>query len=216
MRTKSEAKRQAILEVAAQVFRELGFERASMSAIRARVGGSKATIYNYFASKEALFTEVMFRSNEAELEATRSALDSETEDVAAALRHFGERLLALLYSPEVLAVRRLIVAESGRSELGRLCYDRGPKRGQALIVDFLQRAMAAGQLRPADPQVAGMHLRALLEAELIEGFLFQTTATVDGATIQAVVGRAVAAFMAAYGPASVLKAQCLDPKPEGR
>ena len=54
MRVKTEAKRQHIVDVAAQAFRELGFEGASMAEICARVGGSKATLYNYFASKEEL------------------------------------------------------------------------------------------------------------------------------------------------------------------
>lgn len=63
MRTKSDEKRQAILDVAAEVFREAGFERASMSEICTRVGGSKATLYNYFPSKEELFFEVMFLSH---------------------------------------------------------------------------------------------------------------------------------------------------------
>jgi AcrR family transcriptional regulator len=48
MKTKTEGKRLAILKAAADVFREVGFERASMSEIRARIGGSKATLYNYF------------------------------------------------------------------------------------------------------------------------------------------------------------------------
>lgn len=45
MRVKSEARRQAILDVAAEVFREHGFEHASMSEMTARLGGSKSTLY---------------------------------------------------------------------------------------------------------------------------------------------------------------------------
>src|SRR3546814_3896105 len=62
MRTKSEARKDAILGVALEVFREVGFEAASMSQISARVGGSKATLYNYFASKEELLLEAMLFS----------------------------------------------------------------------------------------------------------------------------------------------------------
>lgn len=200
MRTKSEAKRQAILEVATEVFKEEGFAQASMSAICSRVGGSKATLYNHFASKEELFFEVMFRSSAAEFEASLRALDAGIEDVAEALHRFGTRFLAVLYSPEVLAARRLVIAEAGRSELGRQCYARGPALALAAIAQFLQGAMLAGKLRQAEPQVAALHLRALLEAEFLDGFLFQTMEAVDAAQIDAVVGRAVAAFMAAYGP----------------
>ena len=44
MKTKTEAKRRAILEKAADVFRELGFEKASMSEICARVGAARVKI----------------------------------------------------------------------------------------------------------------------------------------------------------------------------
>src|SRR5690606_36498040 len=49
------AKREQILQGAKALFRELGFERASVDAIAAEAGVSKATIYNHFRSKEALF-----------------------------------------------------------------------------------------------------------------------------------------------------------------
>ena len=54
MKTKTESKRQAIIQAAAEVFREVGFERASMSDIRERIGGSKLCD-NYFPSKESAF-----------------------------------------------------------------------------------------------------------------------------------------------------------------
>ena len=203
MRKKSEEKRQAILDVAAKVFQEAGFERTSMSEICARVGGSKATIYSYFPSKEDLFFEIMHRSTEAEFEATHFALDPSTEDIAESLRHFGERLLPLLFSPEVQAARRLLVCESGRSGLGRLCYARGPQRGLDLVSEFLQTAMDLGKLQAADPVVATLHLRGLLESELHDRFLFQIQNEVTEEQIKAITARAVNTFMAAYGPLHV-------------
>ena len=118
MKTKTEAKRLAILNAAAEVFREVGFERASMSEIRARVGGSKATLYNYFPSKENLFFEVMYQAEELELGAITAALDSDTDDLKQELLHFGQRLVPALYSPEAIAIRRLAIAELGHSNIG--------------------------------------------------------------------------------------------------
>jgi AcrR family transcriptional regulator len=51
MRVKSDTRREAILEIAKDLFREVGYERASMAMISARVGGSKATLYSYFKSR---------------------------------------------------------------------------------------------------------------------------------------------------------------------
>ena len=50
-----DARREAILDVAQEVFLEEGFAAASMSTIAARLGGSKGTLYNYFRSKDELF-----------------------------------------------------------------------------------------------------------------------------------------------------------------
>src|ERR1700722_2359782 len=50
-----DSRREAILDVAAEVFMDVGYSAASMSMIAARVGGSKGTLYNYFKNKEELF-----------------------------------------------------------------------------------------------------------------------------------------------------------------
>lgn len=201
MKMKTETKRQAILEIAAQTFRELGFERTSMSEICARVGGSKATLYNYFASKDELFVATMLTSTEAEFAAAHLAIaPSANEDVAHSLRQFGESFLAFIYSPVIQVQRHLAIAESRRSELGRLLYERGVLRSHELITEFLQAAMALGKLRLADPQLAMQQLCALLEAELLERFLFQLLGEVSAEQIKAVTARAIAAFMAIYGP----------------
>ena len=205
MRAKTETRRQAILDAAAEVFQETGFERTTMAAICERLGYSKATLYNYFASKEELFSAVVFDATEAEFQATLEALDATVEDMTEALQKFGRGLLTLLYSPQVQAVRRLVVAEAGRSDLGKKCYELGPVRNEAATAVFLQQAMDAGQLRQADARIAALHLRGLLEAEWLDRFLFQTLEPVSAEEISATVGRAVAAFMAAYGPVRVEK-----------
>lgn len=203
MRKKTEAKRQAILTVAAELFRETGFERASMSELCQRVGGSKATLYNYFSSKEEVFIEVVMQATETEFLATHAALDASVGDIRQVLQMYGERLLALLYSPSVQAVRRLIVAEAGRSELGRKCYEQGPARGMAELAQFLRLAIERGQLRRADPGIMGLHLKSLLEAEWVHHFVFQVGDAFQPARAGDTVKRAIAVFIAAYGTEKV-------------
>src|SRR5580692_404744 len=55
VKSSRDRRRDAIVEVARQVFFEEGYAAASMSTIAARLGGSKGTLYNYFRSKEELF-----------------------------------------------------------------------------------------------------------------------------------------------------------------
>ena len=99
MRVKSEARRQAILDVAAEVFCEQGFEQTSMSEITARVGGSKATLYSYFPSKEALFVEVMQRFGKAHIDGMFAELDPD-QDLRESLCKFGEQFVAFLSQPK--------------------------------------------------------------------------------------------------------------------
>ena len=53
-RTRTERKRCAILEAAAEEFQANGFEGTSMDRVAERAGVSKRTIYNHFENKEAL------------------------------------------------------------------------------------------------------------------------------------------------------------------
>ncbi|MBO4789433.1 MAG: TetR/AcrR family transcriptional regulator, partial [Oxalobacter sp.] len=67
MRRRTEEKRNAILKVARELFNEKGYHKTSMSEITEKVGGSKATLYGYFKSKEMLFQAVMADSSLEEL-----------------------------------------------------------------------------------------------------------------------------------------------------
>ncbi len=199
MSRKTEAKQQAILEMATEVFREFGFERASIAEICARLGSSKRTIYNHFASKEELFFAVITRSAAHEFRDIHDFIDPSLTDMAESLRNFGEKLLAFLYSPQMIEQRHLSISASKRSELGRLAYEEGVLRSLRLTAESLQAAMDAGKLRQADAFVATQQLFALLEAELLKASLLQQLGEVSEDRIRQVTNRAIEVFMAAYG-----------------
>ncbi|MBC7285140.1 TetR/AcrR family transcriptional regulator [Hoeflea sp.] len=54
-----EAKREAILHTAASFFAEHGFDRASMGKLAEACGVSKALIYHYYPSKDALLFDIL-------------------------------------------------------------------------------------------------------------------------------------------------------------
>jgi AcrR family transcriptional regulator len=199
VKTKTEAKRLAILEAAAEVFREVGFDRASMSQIRARLGGSKATLYNYFPSKEKLFLEVMHHAKEHKLQALAAAPDPDARDLRQELLEFGQRLLALPYSPECIATRRLVIAESGYSNFGKTWFEWATVPVEKRLTDFLRKVMRRGALRRGDPKTAAIHFLSLLESELTERTLLGVIKSVEPEAIRGAVRRAVDAFLAGYG-----------------
>ncbi|TDR82907.1 TetR/AcrR family transcriptional regulator [Paludibacterium purpuratum] len=205
MRVKSEAKRNGIVQAAMALFLEKGFEASSMADIARRAGGSKATLYSYFPSKEALFSEVMDQHCAARFACAFDNLRFDG-DLSASLCAFGLSLMAALLSPDLLAIRRSIIAESGRSPVGALFYEQGPRRGLMLLSQFLQSQMQAGRLRSHDPWLAAMHLFSLLEGDYPLRALLGMMPHLEVTELSDHVQQAVALFLYAYAPNAALGA----------
>src|SRR5882757_6223376 len=71
-------RRDHILDVARDAFLSTGYADTSMSAIAARLGGSKGTLYNYFKSKDELFNAYVERRCLWQDEIFAAPLDDET------------------------------------------------------------------------------------------------------------------------------------------
>jgi AcrR family transcriptional regulator len=200
MRVRTEAKRSDILDIAASVFLEQGFARASMSEIAARVGGSKTTLYGYFRSKEELFVEVVVAAALKELLPAFAELDEHAADLRDALVPVGEKLIAYLLSPDSIAAHRMVMSEAGRSDIGQLYYSNGRQRGLKLFAAFLERASKLGKIRGCDVEIAATHLLALIESELLPPVHFGLPRPAPSRLeIREATERAVAVFLAAYG-----------------
>lgn len=202
MRVKTEAKRLAILAAAKATFLERGYEASSMAQVSVRAGGSKQTLYNYFSSKEELFVAVMLETAAKRFDPLFAAFCADSPvAMKPALAGFGRAWLALVGSDEPLAARRIIAAEGARSNLGRLFYENGPRRGWTQMAEGFAQAMAAGRLRPADPGRAAGHFQALLEAGPYQRLLEGSADRPSPDDIAAAVDAAVDVFWRAYGPA---------------
>lgn len=170
MRTKSETRRDAILSVALQVFREVGFDAASMSQIAGRVGGSKATLYNYFPSKEELLLAAMLHSANEHAQSVMELLQG-SDDLPAQLHGFVESLLTLINSAETTEILRVAIAVGGATDIGRKFYELGTHEVWLEIAGVLRAEIDRGTLRATDPDMMAMHLRCLCEADLIRNLL---------------------------------------------
>jgi AcrR family transcriptional regulator len=165
-------KRQAILDAAAEVFRDKGYERASMSDIGLRTGFSKTTLYAYFGSKEALLAALAEDATEAGVAALHEALAAPAADFGAGLERFAGRYLAFAQSPTVCTLRRVLVSTAGRAGLDPRWRDLGAARIIAALAGFLRSAMDAGFLREGDARAAARQFKALLEAPWLDQALF--------------------------------------------
>ena len=199
MRVRTDEKRNEILEAATAVFREVGYERASMAMIAERVGGSKTTLYGYFPSKEELFWDAIVGSLKVEKgEKALALLDPSDPDIRGVLERFAKAYQPLFTMRDTLAVTRTAIAEATTNrELSALLYQRGPKRILDAIATYLSQLKKKGTFAGADPHVAAIHLKALLDAGVVEPLLFGTKPELKPAEA---LRAAIDAFLAAYAP----------------
>jgi AcrR family transcriptional regulator len=199
VKVRTQARREAILEVARQVFLECGYERASMSEIARRVGGSKATLYGYFPSKEALFVAAsLAEGKKLMVEAMADLEQRGTEGLRQALQRMGTVLVEFLSREATIAAHRMVLAESGRSDIGQMFYEQGPREGLLLLGRVLQAAMARGELRSSNPLVAAQHLHGLLTCEVQGRWFYRLNTTLTAAEAHDIAARAVDVFLGGY------------------
>ena len=85
-------KREAILAVAARIFAEHGYDRTPMSALASECGISKALLYHYYASKEALLFDII----DSHLTELVQAVESVDGNGADPDKHLEALVIALL------------------------------------------------------------------------------------------------------------------------
>jgi TetR/AcrR family transcriptional repressor of mexJK operon len=115
-------KRRQILEVARRLFLENGYEGTSMEAIQRAVGGSKATLYAHFPSKERLF-EVALEGADA------GPLVFELNPGTApqiVLRKVAEKVLQVCDSAWFVRMQRCVIERAGAApETAQAFFDNG-------------------------------------------------------------------------------------------
>ena len=191
-------KRRQILAGARKAFCELGYERASVELVAARAGVAKATVYSHFHDKKALFV-ACFSEHADEMRAgLRAAFAEPTGELGAALQQAGEKLLAVLLSPAIIALYRHAAAEAVRfPEVGQAVFERGPAVVYDLVAAYLRRWHDQGALRVEDPRAAAVQFVALCQADLALRIHLGLPRPDEG-EVRDAVKRAVRTFLRAY------------------
>ncbi len=194
-------KRKKILAGASEVFRELGFERASVDLIAARAGVSKATLYNHFADKQALFVATVVEETAVMGASLLSCLDCPDRDVEGALQRIGEKITTLWLTPSVSALYRQAIAEAARlPEIGRMVFEQGTKALQDAVAANLARWVEARALRIEDPGPAAIDFIALCHGDLVTRMRLGVLEYPVDALVRDNVSRAVRTFVRAHAP----------------
>ena len=142
-RPRSESRRAAILSAAGDLMMEGGLRAATMEAIAARAGVSKATVYKWWPSRGAVALEGFMRraADSWTLPEGAGAVESLRALVVAAARLFTT-------TPAGALLRSLAADGQSDAEIARALREQwlGPRR--AVAAEAIRRGMADGELRP--------------------------------------------------------------------
>jgi AcrR family transcriptional regulator len=198
----SPEKRAQILEGAAQIFAEDGYEGASMSRIAAIANVSKGTLYNHFESKAQLFSAYIEAACARNLCQVFAASD-ESLDVAAALARIGRRMVEMMLSDLGLTIYRVVVAEARKfPELARAFYNAGPARAIDEMARWLAARAEEGTLAVADPSFAAEQFFCLCQTRLWLRYKLNLQDASAETSIDEVVSASVSMFLNTYGVTS--------------
>jgi TetR/AcrR family transcriptional repressor of mexJK operon len=196
----------AIREAAARLFLERGYQGTSMDDIAAAAQISKQTIYTHFPNKDQLFADLVLGNTEhvEELAAGLIRTFREADGLEEGLRRVARMYAGLVIQPQVLQLRRLVLAEAGRfPDLARSYYERVPERVYGLLAALFDELMVAGRLRADDPRLAAQHFAWLvLGVPLDRGMFLPPAEAAGGAGASDLADAAVRVFLAAYAAPS--------------
>ncbi|MEN4582718.1 TetR/AcrR family transcriptional regulator [Pantoea agglomerans] len=204
MRTLTEKKRTDILNAGTTVFLEQGYERASMEGVARTAGCSKATLYNYFSSKESLLDAVVRAYGTNFL--MRAAEDIFSQDscqlpLTDRLQRFGEGMLGAMTSDwKGLQLYRMVIGEAGHSGIGDIFYESGVRESMNALATLMEQHIEGGDLLPARPDLRAKQFSALVKAETDELFLRQNMPVFTREDIAAMVKNAVEVFISGASP----------------
>ncbi len=154
-----EAKRQAVLQAAAQLFNERGFHATSLDDIAARLGVSKPTLYYYVKNKDEILLQCVNQGLAMTLEgieASRRAGGKAIDQLRACMQVYA-RIVTMDFGMCLIRVGDEQVPPDSRKEL---------RRQKAAIDQAFRRLVAAGveegSVAPCDPKITAFVIAGAL------------------------------------------------------
>lgn len=155
-------KRLQIAQAAERLFLAHGYGAVSMDQVSRTANVSKATLYAYFPSKDALFAAIMCDRG-VDNPLGEDLFPTDVPDLRTALEAIGSRVLRFMLRDRTLAIYRIAMAESVRfPELGRTFYENGPVSMMERFTDWLVMLQCAGLVDIEDLTIATQQFMALM------------------------------------------------------
>jgi AcrR family transcriptional regulator len=168
---RSEETRTRILQTAAVCFAERGYDATGVAEVCRRAGLSKGAFYHHFASKQALFLELLNR--------WLSGLDAEMERARAGAATVPEALLAIAG-----VAGQILQAGRGQLPLFLEFWSQAARddevwratmapyhRFRRYFAAMIEAGIREGSLEPVDPTLATQVFFALATGLIVQGML---------------------------------------------
>ena len=192
-------KRVAMLDAAKRSFLERGFTATNLDEVAAAAGVSKMTIYSHFGSKEGLFIQVLEQVI-AERSTDTPSLDGDVDEaeLVDTLMAIAVDLVETVQDPEVVGLRRVLVAEQPRHpELASAWRRSTVVAAVGALTGFFEALRERNLLSDVEPQVLATQFLWMLIGDPLDAALLDPPGTRP--TSHAHASHVVRTVLAAYG-----------------
>ena len=198
-RVRTDEKRSEIVRIASEVFEEVGFERATMATISERLGGSKATLYGYFPSKDELLKAVISHQVVTSADRMIREFPADPDDMRSSLVKLCMAYLDKRTSALPITNIRMVANQPAGSTMGKEFYLQTIKPAFDRLAKCFEQLMDQGRLKRADPTLVTMHWKGLCDWDFFEKRLLGVIKGPDPKLISQAAEAAADAFLKLYG-----------------
>ncbi|MBM3549285.1 MAG: TetR/AcrR family transcriptional regulator [Alphaproteobacteria bacterium] len=144
-----------LLAAALRVFSEKGFAAARLDDVAREAGVSKAALYLYFESKQAIFEALVRSAVLPNVERFERLVTEWRGSAADLLKNVVRAIAGIVVQSELAAFPKLIIAEASNfPDLARFYRGAVVERVLGVLASIIRRGVETGEFRPTDPNLA--------------------------------------------------------------
>ena len=148
---KGKKRYELIVKTALDLFLKNGYEKTSLSDIVAISGGSLASIYTFFESKEGLFQAIIEQEIDALMKEVDERIDLKiSHSLEEFLTKFATIIFSIICTKKNISLGRIMISESSKNggKLGRTFLDQILNKIDLVLINFFERDEVKSQLNP--------------------------------------------------------------------
>ena len=151
---KGKKRYELIVKTALDLFLKNGYEKTSLSDIVAISGGSLASIYTFFESKEGLFQAIIEQEIDALIKEVDERIDLKiSHSLEEFLTKFATIIFSIVCTKKNISLGRIMMSEGSKNGglLGRAFLDQILNRIDLVLINFFERDEVKAELNPKFP-----------------------------------------------------------------